>query len=279
MSNTIMTLTSDFGRDGVYVAAMKGAVLSIAPGAQLIDVSHAIAPQNILEGAFVLTGIVEAFPPGTVHLAVVDPGVGTDRRLVALSAAGQWFVAPDNGLLGGVIRGRMVAGIWEITNPKLWRSRVSFTFHGRDILAPAAAHLLLGRDPDELGPRRSKLITLANFEPRTDEHGIVGEVIYRDAFGNLITNVSASRLAHAPAESWSIEIAGETIHGLIRTYGDRPSGTIVALEGSSGWIEVAAVNGDAARELTAGPGMTVWFRKKAGAGRPMEAVARELQRN
>jgi len=202
MSNPILTLTSDFGRDGVYVAAMKGAVLSIAPGAQLIDVSHAIAPQNILEGAFVLTGIVEAFPPGTVHLAVVDPGVGTDRRLVALSAAGQWFVAPDNGLLGGVIRGRMVAGIWEITNPKLWRSRVSSTFHGRDILAPAAAHLLLGRDPDELGPRRSKLITLANFEPRTDEHGIVGEVIYRDAFGNLITNVSASRLAYAPAGSW-----------------------------------------------------------------------------
>jgi len=276
MNPPILTLTSDFGRDGPYVAAMKGVVLGLAPGAQLIDVSHGIAPQNVLEGAFVLAGIVEAFPPGTVHLAVVDPGVGTERRLVAVSAADQWFVAPDNGLLSGVLCGRIVSGVWEITNPDLWRSRVSSTFHGRDILAPAAAHLLLGRSPDALGPRRSKLITLANFEPRSDEHGICGEVIFRDAFGNLITNVSASRLAHTAPEAWTIEIAGETIHGMSRTYGDRPAGTIVALAGSSGWIEIASVNGDAARALTAGPGMTVWFRKKAAQARSSEKVAREL---
>jgi S-adenosylmethionine hydrolase len=276
MNPPILTLTSDFGRDGPYVAAMKGVVLGLAPGTQMVDVSHGIAPQNVLEGAFVLAGIVEAFPPGTVHLAVVDPGVGTDRRLVAVSAADQWFVAPDNGLLSGVLWGRIVSGIWEITNPDVWRSRVSSTFHGRDILAPAAAHLLLGRNPDCLGPRRSKLITLANFEPRSDEHGIVGEVIFRDAFGNLITNVAASRLAHTPPEAWTIEIAGETIHGISRTYGDRPPGTIVALAGSSGWIEIASVNGDAARALTAGPGTTVWFRKKAGQTKSSEKVAREL---
>src|SRR5947208_2510861 len=122
MRPPILTLTSDFGRDGPYVAAMKGVVLGLAPTTQLVDVSHAIAPQNVLEGAFVLAGIVEAFPAGTVHLAVVDPGVGTDRRLVAVSAADQWFVAPDNGLLGGVIRGRVIRGIWEITNPDLWRA-------------------------------------------------------------------------------------------------------------------------------------------------------------
>jgi len=261
MPRPILTLTSDFGRDGPYVAAMKGVVLGLAPDVQIVDVSHAVAPQNVLEGAFILAGIVDAFPPGTVHLAVVDPGVGTDRRLVALSVADQWFVAPDNGLLGGVIRGREVSGIWEISNPDLWRAKVSSTFHGRDILAPAAAHLLLGRDPDSLGPRRSKVTTLANFEPRGDDRGIVGEVIFRDAFGNLITNISASRLAADPAEAWRIEIAGETISGLSRTYGDRPTGTIVALAGSSGWIEVAVVNGDAARSLIAGPGTTVWFRR------------------
>ena len=262
MHRAILTVSSDFGRDGPYVAAMKGVVLGLAPDTQIVDVSHAIAPQNVLEGAFVLAGIVDAFPPGTVHLAVVDPGVGTERRLIAVSVAEQWFVAPDNGLLGGVVRDRDVTGIWEITNPSLWRTRVSSTFHGRDILAPAAAHLLLGRDPDELGPRRSKLITLTNFEPRSDHSGLVGEVIFRDAFGNLITNVSASRLAPTSPENWSIEIAGETIDGLHRTYGDKPPGTIVAVVGSCGWVEIAIVNGDAARTLTAGPGMTVWFRRK-----------------
>src|SRR5258707_4917500 len=113
----ILTLTTDFGSDGPYVAAMKGIVLGLAPGTQLVDVSHSIAPQNILEGAFVLAGIVDAFPPGTVHLAVVDPGVGTDRRLVAVLVADQWFVAPDNGLLGGVVRNRQPSIIREISNP------------------------------------------------------------------------------------------------------------------------------------------------------------------
>ena len=263
MNRPILTLTSDFGRDGPYVAAMKGVALGLVPDVQIVDVSHSIAPQNVLEGAFVLAGLADSFPPGTVHLAVVDPGVGTDRRLLAVSVAGQWFVAPDNGLLGGVIQGREVTGIWEITNPALWRSRVSSTFHGRDILAPAAAHLMLERCPDELGPRRQKLISLANFQPRVVDHGIVGEVIYRDAFGNLITNVAASRLTESMAHSWFIEIAGETIDGVTRTYGDKATGTVVAVAGSSGWIEIAVVNGDAARSLIAGPGMTVWFRRKA----------------
>lgn len=258
----ILTVTTDFGGHGPYVAAMKGVVLGLVPGTQIIDVSHAIAPQNILEGAFVLSNLVDAFPPGTVHLAVVDPGVGSDRRLVAAKVADQWFVAPDNGLLGGVVRERGATEVWEITNPRIRRATVSATFHGRDILAPAAAHLLLGRDPAELGAPRTRVITLANFEPRTDETGIVGEVIFRDAFGNLITNVAVGRLGGLPLDSWAVEIAGETICGLSRTYSDCPAGSLVALAGSSGWIEVAVVNGDAARTLTAGPGMTVWFRHR-----------------
>src|SRR3954454_24063990 len=117
MNPGILTLTSDFGLDGPYVAAIKGVVLGLAPGTQLVDVSHSIAPQNILEGAFVLAGVLDAFPPGTEHLAVVDPGAGTDRRLLAARVAGQWFVLPDNGLLSGVLRARSPEGIREIPNP------------------------------------------------------------------------------------------------------------------------------------------------------------------
>src|SRR6516165_4008401 len=123
MKPGIVTLTTDFGL-GPYVASMKGVLLGMAPGTQLVDVCHTISPQNILEGAFVLAGIVDAFPPGTVHLAVIDPGVGTDRRLIAVALADQWFVLPDNGLISGVVRGRTPAGIWEITNPAIARPKI-----------------------------------------------------------------------------------------------------------------------------------------------------------
>ncbi|HEV3165499.1 MAG TPA: SAM-dependent chlorinase/fluorinase [Isosphaeraceae bacterium] len=262
MKPGILTMTTDFGSEGPYVAAVKGIVLSLAPGTQIVDVSHTIAPQNILEGAFVLAGIIDAFPPGTVHLAVIDPGVGTDRRLVAAQVAEQWFVLPDNGLLSEVVRNRPAQGIWQITNPAIRRPVVSHTFHGRDIMAPAAAHLLRGGNPAELGPALAKVITLTNFDPSEDEHGLVGEVIFRDAFGNLITNVRAERIATAAPDSWAIEIAGARIEGLSRTYGEKPPGTLMAAVGSAGWIEVAVVNGDASRYLTAGPGATVWVLRR-----------------
>jgi len=261
MKPGILTLTTDFGVVGPYVAALKGVLLDLAPNTQLVDVCHTISPQNILEGGFVLAGIVDAFPKGTVHLAVVDPGVGSERRLIAAHVADQWFVLPDNGLLTGVARGRKPSGIWELTNPALRRSVVSATFHGRDILAPAAAHLVRGGDPADLGPPLARFITLRNFEPTADEQGFVGEVIFRDAFGNLITNINIDQLAATSPGSWTIEIAGERLEGILRTYSDRPSGTLIALVGSSGWVEVAVVNGDAARQLTAGAGTTVWFRR------------------
>jgi S-adenosylmethionine hydrolase len=262
MKNTgILTLTTDFGMTGSYVAALKGVLLDMAPGAQLVDVCHTISPQNILEGGFVLAGIVDVFPKGTVHLVVVDPGVGTERRLIAAMFADQWFVLPDNGLLTGVARGRTPAGIWELTNPALHRPVVSATFHGRDILAPAAAHLLRGGDPAQLGPARDRFITLRNFEPDADERGFVGEVIFRDTFGNLMTNINAEHLGETSRDAWEIEIAGERIPGILRTYGERSTGTLIALVGSAGWVEVAIVNGDAARQLTAGAGTTVWCRR------------------
>ena len=152
--------------------------------------------------------------------------------------------------------------IWEITNPALRRSVVSATFHGRDILAPASAHLVKGGDRAELGPRRDRFVTLRNFEPNADEHGFVGEVIFRDAFGNLITNVSDDRLGDTPPRPMD-DRDRRRASPRDRAHLRRPSpGSLVALLGSSGWVEVAVVNGDAARQLTAGAGTTVWFRRR-----------------
>ncbi len=262
MQPGVITLTTDFGLGGSYVAALKGVLLDLVPGVQMVDVCHTIAPQNILEGGFVLAGVVDVFPKGTIHLAVIDPGVGTDRRLIAVETADQWFVLPDNGLITGVARGRWVKSVWEIASAELRRPVVSATFHGRDILAPAAAHLARGGDPAVLGPHRDHFIRLKNFESNRDERGFVGEVIFRDTFGNLVTNINADLLGEAMPRDWMIEIAGERIDGFVRTYGDRPAGSLVALVGSSGWVEIAITNGDAARHLTAGAGTTVWVRRR-----------------
>ncbi|WP_406693440.1 SAM-dependent chlorinase/fluorinase [Singulisphaera sp. Ch08] len=274
MRQAILTLTTDFGSEGLYVAAVKGVILGLAYHTQFVDVTHTISPQNILEGAFVLSGLIDVFPKGTVHLAVVDPGVGTDRRLIVALVADHWFVVPDNGLLSMVTRDRQPSGIWEIANPAFRRIPVSSTFHGRDILAPAAAHLLVGGEPAELGPVRTKLVTLRNIQAVENETGFVGEVILRDSFGNLITNIEAKRLGEQPREDWTIEVAGAQIDGLGRTYADEIAGTLVALAGSTGWIEISIVNGDAGRHLTAGPGTTVWMKKKSKETLPGETLHR-----
>lgn len=256
MPPPILTLTTDFGWDGPYVAAMKGVVLGLVPDARIVDVSHAVAPQNIREGAFVLSSVIDSFPKGSVHLAVVDPGVGTDRRLVAVQLLGHWFVLPDNGLIAGVLMGRMPEVVREITNPAIRRAQVSATFHGRDILAPAAAFLLGGGSAGDLGPIRESLIDLPDFLASPKPDGYLGEVLFRDPFGNLITNIRAEQVEGDP-RGWIFEIAGRQVIGLVRTYGEHPSGKLVALVGSSSWVEIAVVNGDAARTLDAGRGTTV----------------------
>ena len=260
MKPGILTLTTDFGPDGPYVAAMKGVVLGTAPGTQIVDVSHLVTPQNILEGVFVLGCVLDSFSPGTVHLAVIDPGVGTNRKLKAVQVGGQWLLGPDNGLLGGVCRQRTIEGIWEISNPSIRRSVVSSTFHGRDILAPAAAFLLNAGSPDQLGPRCDSVLDIQMPEPLARGPEVTGEVIYRDRFGNLMTNVRSEHLVGHPPGSWIVEVAGVKINGLVRTFGERSAGQLVTLVGSSGWIEVAQVNGDAGQTLAVGPGTSVWFR-------------------
>jgi S-adenosylmethionine hydrolase len=253
----ILTLTTDFGADGPYVAQIKGVVLGLAPGTQIVDVSHAIGPQDIAEGAFVLAEVVEAFPSGTVHLAVVDPGVGTERRLIVVEARDQWFVLPDNGLIGEVLRDHGSSGAWEIRNPDLRRADVSSTFHGRDILAPVAAHLLRGGDPADVGPRLFDAEPTPPSVREADRRRLAGEVVFVDAFGNLITSIRREALAGDDPAAWQVEILGRTIDGPVATYGERPPGSLVALIGSSGRLEVAVVNGDASKRLLAARGTPV----------------------
>lgn len=260
----ILTLTTDFGLGGPYVAAMKGVVLGLAPGTTLVDISHSIIPQDVAAGAFVLAEAFSSFPKGTVHLAVVDPGVGTGRRAVAVEARGHWFVLPDNGLISEVLRGGEPTSVREILNPGLWRSPVSATFHGRDIFAPVAAHLVLGRGSAEIGPVIESLASPASGGPTVDGEGLIGSVVYVDPFGNLITDLLADHLREEPG-SWSVEVLGQSVES-VRTYGDRPAGSLVALVGSSGRVEVAEVGGSA------------WVRLGTGRGTPVRLVTRGCSR-
>jgi S-adenosyl-L-methionine hydrolase (adenosine-forming) len=257
----IITLTTDFGLDSPYVAAMKGVILSINPAARLVDIAHAIAPQNIRQGAVLLAEATTWFPAATIHVAVIDPGVGTERRIVYAQIGDQQYLAPDNGLLSRLAAKMRPSRIIVLENAEHWLPSVSNTFHGRDVMAPVAAQLSLGMEPDRLGPSIPELVELDWRAPRVEPNHITGEVDWIDGFGNLISNIATAMLAAIPDHSrTSIEIAGETIRGIDRTYGDRAAGTLMALVGSSGYLEVAVANGTAASQLHAHAGTQLTFR-------------------
>lgn len=246
----LITLTTDFGLGSPYVAQMKGVILSLCREAELIDITHAIGPQNIREGAIVLADATPRFPPGSIHLAIVDPGVGTSRRMIYAETSEQRYLAPDNGLLSFLTRHEPPRRIVLLENSRFWLSNPSHTFHGRDIFAPVAAHLAGGLDPAELGTAGDELISLDWPEPRKTSSRIAGEVLYVDSFGNLITNIDATDIAALghPA-SLVIECGGLEIRGLVRSYGAALTGEFVALLDSQGRLEIAAINNHAAREL------------------------------
>ncbi len=256
----IVTLLSDFGLSDVYASSMKGVILSLAPKARIVDLSHQIPAQQVRIGALALASAAPFFPPGTIHIAVVDPGVGTARKPLALFAKGQAFLGPDNGLLtlaaGGRAPGRHLA------NPRLFLPKVSATFHGRDVFAPVAAHLLGGVRPDALGPPARASVHLSLPEPRASKGALRGEVIAVDAFGNAITNLDAETLARRSRElaRARVEAGGARISGISRTYGEHPPGSLVALIGSAGYLEIAEVNGSAARRLSLEEGDPVTVR-------------------
>ena len=254
----IITLTTDFGETDSYVGAMKGVILSIAPGAKLVDITHNVSPGNIEEASFILKAAVPYFPPGTVHLAVVDPGVGSSRRPILVKSSGQLFVGPDNGLFTDFIHGK--AQVIHLTKKKFFLKRISNTFHGRDIFAPAAARLSLGKNPEEMGDPVRNPVLLKREMPKKTRDGIKGRVIHIDRFGNLITNIPESMLPKNPL----IRIAGREIKGLSKSYTGGRKGGPIAIIGSSWLLDISIRDKSAARELKArvGTGVEVHTRTK-----------------
>ncbi len=254
----IITLTTDFGTGSPYVAAMKGVILSINPAATLVDISHAVPAQDIARGALVLEDTTPWFPDDTIHVAVVDPGVGTARSILYARIGSQQYVAPDNGLLGRLTARTRPSLVLRLTEREYWLPAVSHTFHGRDIMAPVAARLSLGLDPRRLGPAAGQLDQLDLPLPRVVEEKIRGEVISIDSFGNLITNISDDLLAGKPNDSRACIVCGiyETF-GIYHTYGEQAAGMLVALIGSSGRLELASVGDNAAARLGVSVGTQV----------------------
>jgi hypothetical protein len=252
----LITLTTDFGSSDSYVAQMKGVILAVNPNARIVDVTHSIPPQDVARAAVVIESFIPAFPAGTLHVAVIDPGVGSSRRLLAAEAAGQRFLAPDNGVLAPVFNRWPPSQIRELQNDRFWRNPISSTFHGRDILAPVAAHWSLDVDPTEFGPtiELDSLVPLHVPLPHRVGSALVGRVEYADSFGNLITNIAASDLGDGPVE---ISIAGRIIGRVWHCYSDQPVGAWLALIGSSGRLEIAVNGGSAARMLNVMPGAEV----------------------
>lgn len=265
----IVTLTTDFGGRDAWVAAMKGVILGIARAArqtvELVDVTHEVAPHDVLEGALALEAAAPFFPPGTVHLAVVDPGVGTARRGLALAAREQVFIGPDNGLFTPFLGGGAWTA-WEVAAREYRLGAVSRTFHGRDVFAPAAAHIATGVDPSRLGPRVTDPVRLVWPEARAAGAGVAGVVLHADRFGNLVTSIRAD--AVAALSGVTVRVAGRTVP-LVGTYEELGRGKLGALVGSSGRLEIAAREGSAARALRARRGMPVVVsRTRSGSMRP-----------
>lgn len=245
-----ITLLSDFGISDEYLAVMKGAIAQINPMLRAIDITHQIPPQNIAAARFCLMNAYPYFPAGTVHVAVVDPGVGGKRRAVAVELTQGFLVAPDNGLLSGVLNKNKDSVIWavELTNPEYWlTSNPSNTFGGRDIFAPVGAHLANGVSLKKLGREINpeSLVKLDLPECCEKDDSVVGCIQYIDHFGNLVTNISGS---YVEANNTNVEIRGRKIKAW-ETYSDVKIGELIALVGSHGWVEVAVNSGNAALEL------------------------------
>ncbi len=259
----VITLTTDFGLEDAYVAAMKGVILGLAPDAVLVDVSHQVPPQDVLHAALLLEGILPCFPPQTIHLVVVDPGVGTERRPIAIGTEQGLFVGPDNGVLTPALDLPGEKTVVHLTESRFFRHPVSPTFHGRDLFAPVAAHLARGVPLEALGPRIADPIRLDLPRPAPAGPGVwLAEVVHVDRFGNCITNLRAEDL-EGPPEAWTFEVAGHLLRGLQHTYGAVPKGALLALVGSSGRVEVAQREGHAARALGLGRGARLVARRTA----------------
>ncbi len=257
----IITLTTDFGLRDPFVGVMKGVILGICRQAQLVDLTHEVAPHDVLEGALALESGWRFFPSGSVHLAVIDPGVGSARRALGLRAGGHYFVGPDNGLFSGAL----AAGGWSavsIEAPAYRLPGVSQTFHGRDIFAPAAAHLASGVPLERLGPAIADPVRLELPGSRREGDEVVGEVIGNDRFGNLLTSVTVDRVRGlAAGGAVAVELAGRDLGIMARSYEEGLPGVPTPIIGSAGRLEIFARNGSARAILGIGPGTSVRVRR------------------
>ena len=254
---SLITLTTDFGTSSPYSAVMKGVILSINPDATIVDLTHSIRPQDIHHANYFIKTAASHFPPCSIHVCVVDPGVGSERTPLYLEANDQRFVGPDNGIFTGVIRKankQVVAR--RLADHRYWLPRVSNTFHGRDIFAPVAAHLSLGLDPSLLGPEHHSPIELPSCSAVTFGKRWQGVVQFVDDFGNLITNIPACKLKQLPQK---VSVAGAP-GGILRwvsTYSEAATGELVSLFSSDGYFEIAEVNGNASKRLGVTTGAVV----------------------
>lgn len=259
--NRIVTLTTDFGLKDPYAGAMKGAMLSAAPGITIVDITHLVSPGNILEGAFILNEACRYFPRGAVHVGVVDPGVGGQRKPILVETPDYLFVGPDNGLLSLAARSLGMKRAVELTDERFFLPEVSSTFHGRDIFGPVAASLASGASVEQFGRELGRIEALDIPGTSTADGVIEGEVIYVDSFGNLITNVTKEELASLGGPPEAL-IGGATLDGVKKTYETAKKGELLALVGSSGHLEVAVNSGSATGALKSGVGEKIKVRLK-----------------
>lgn len=253
----VITLTTDFGLQDHYVAVMKAVMMKMVPDVSFIDISHKIPPQDVMAGAWVLRNAAMMFPPGTVHLAVIDPGVGTERKPVAIEMNGHFFVGPDNGLFS-LISDQYESTVVELTETAFWGDNPSQTFHGRDIFAPAAAHLANGVPLERLGTPFNRLVTYHWATPISDKDGIQGWVVHIDSYGNLITNIPGEMMERmSPSGEYKIYVGNTILQSVSKTFGSVPEGDPVAYIGSAGMLEIAVNKGDASQMLSVMKGAQV----------------------
>jgi len=256
----LITLTTDFGTADHFAGVMKGVILDIAPRARIVDITHEIEPYDVNQAAFVIAQAWRYFPKKTAHVIVIDPGVGSARRPILAQAGGQFFIAPDNGVLS-MIYDSGPHTVRTISNPKLMSKMISRTFHGRDVFAPAAAHLASGVAPAKFGKRIDDYVRSSTLKPRRAADGaIAGTVLKVDRFGNLITNLHIDDFPGVRTRPMELRIGGERIHRLALTFAEAAIGELFVIVGSSGYLEIAANQASAAKLLGCGAGVPVELR-------------------
>jgi S-adenosyl-L-methionine hydrolase (adenosine-forming) len=256
-----ITLTTDFGTADHFVGAMKGVILGIAPRARIVDITHGIAPFDVQEAAFTIAQAWRWFPKGTIHVVVVDPGVGTARRPILAEAGGQRFIGPDNGVFTMVLDEFARTKVRAIENPNLMLKEVSRTFHGRDVFAPAAAHLARGVVPARFGKIIHDFVRSAGIKPvKTKKNRWTGRVLKVDRFGNLITNFHSGEFAEVRTRTFEMLAGNSIIRRIVPTYAESGDGEVTTIVGSSGFLEISVNQGSAAERLGCGTGAEVELR-------------------